>query len=994
MADTDQLDQEKEEKKDQELTAKEPNSQTVKPEVLKPIKVSLGEAFRISNKIDEQAVLRRVLIGGNDVLAKGKIGIAAGKRISIQGEGLFYYDRVALVTERTKPVELTRDSNNLSREGVSISFDFPDIGTIKDRFWILLSGAGVQPVIFKRALVLVDEAQEEKEEAEAQKKKSQESENEEGRSSSARSGSGSNGPVMAVAEELMGGIANAAKEGAQLAMGSRSGESSEKENGDDVKALNKKLLTWKNEYNESPDEFSGGGSVEIETEGGDAELSEEVDTTLESSVSGLGGVSSSTTVNVSAALPSFSPKQQQSVQKISVDLSQRAYSNVRNSVSATIKSNPTYVEARIKAIQELQWQSGGTDIQFPEDKIHEATISQLRQTNPEIIEKYSPTAGAVYDKPEQDPVVQNMRAEVSRQVEGYMGSVALSAEQQNELRPYLTAQIENQVMGRFAVDFPEKAASYKNKIPALANAMRNTQPQPSIPKIPESGAKLPAKPADQKKEPGENAQKKGPDTPPDTKEDSGNPQGSLPHPLAEKPVQALTPQQKEAEGMVEKLRKKNQPADAAARSMGAKPKGNDKKSSGSPVLGNSVNALPDAGKKFGKNAGTPGAEEPSQKKDGALPAPLQMPDIPDGQKTDGQPPAGTPEEKIEPEQGAKAPEIQPPAQPESTPIAPQPKKKLADVENAAESLLDAMGPAGVEAEKKAMGVAFWWLAGFSWAIIPIFIFDIYWVFFHARKKRLWPLSLAQKATIVILNALLFFLVIGIIAFLVQGCKSLSNYHLDEVLGGRLCQIADAFKNGGLSGGFSETANPSILTGGPISVAQWNSDIIAAANANGLPNACVLRTIVAKESGGNKNAVSSTCGGMTGYKIENHNNPPFYDLDWACGHAFGLTQIYIYPQNGTVAWQDSNTPSRNLFNHYYTIPELLDSGTNMNLGARYFANLLRSNPNINLSAYAQGLSSDDQLLWKAYRRYNGSGAAAEGYADDSMRRYSTCKTTGY
>ena len=176
----------------------------------------------------------------------------------------------------------------------------------------------------------------------------------------------------------------------------------------------------------------------------------------------------------------------------------------------------------------------------------------------------------------------------------------------------------------------------------------------------------------------------------------------------------------------------------------------------------------------------------------------------------------------------------------------------------------------------------------------------------------------------------------------------------------------------------------------------------AAQAKGL-DACILYSIVSKESGGRVGVVGHDedvpgAGSYTAYVKElvtylkvpftgfkaNDDLPdvkkPDLGLDWRFSHGIGLTQITIFPNH--TPWSSyyitkSGIPAAKVNGNLYSPKELFDPQTSL-LAAADLIKQKRCN-----------LTSDTGLL-ACFKSYNGTGAAADKYAADVMSIYKTCK----
>jgi hypothetical protein len=145
----------------------------------------------------------------------------------------------------------------------------------------------------------------------------------------------------------------------------------------------------------------------------------------------------------------------------------------------------------------------------------------------------------------------------------------------------------------------------------------------------------------------------------------------------------------------------------------------------------------------------------------------------------------------------------------------------------------------------------------------------------------------------------------------------------------------------------------------------------------------MAVVLKKESsGGDPNAIGhdNHSGKIDPFNI---NAPPLYGLDWSVinhSHGIGITQITIYPYNNSLGrWPNPSVPSRTLYGTAYTIPDLLNPNTSIDLTGHIMADNLKS-------------SGGD--VRTAFRKYNGSGPRAEAYATSAIALYDQCKIQGF
>ena len=252
-----------------------------------------------------------------------------------------------------------------------------------------------------------------------------------------------------------------------------------------------------------------------------------------------------------------------------------------------------------------------------------------------------------------------------------------------------------------------------------------------------------------------------------------------------------------------------------------------------------------------------------------------------------------------------------------------------------------------------------------------------------RKPSLW-----QSLTILFAN---FAYIAGIILIFLLLMVTICNnplYKVASLFSGqaKVCQYFDATNLGKAIGNkIVSNTTGSFQCSGQYCTNQWDNQVQQYASAAGI-DACVLKTVVEKESHGNPNAIGHDAhnGSQDPFQA---SQPPQYGLDWSHSHGIGLTQWTIFPQSGSNRWIDSNTPSISLTyllsshqSQWYTVADFLNPDISLQLTARRFA--------VNLTQNNENMSAAFGLL-KAFGDYNGSGASGT-YAQDAVRLYSICK----
>lgn len=260
-------------------------------------------------------------------------------------------------------------------------------------------------------------------------------------------------------------------------------------------------------------------------------------------------------------------------------------------------------------------------------------------------------------------------------------------------------------------------------------------------------------------------------------------------------------------------------------------------------------------------------------------------------------------------------------------------------------------------------------------------------------------SLGIKAQIASWNAIVVGTVIfiGLFIFTILWgiCNSWVTYPIRETGLKPICEVIDKSSLGqGLSnfqstGSFSASYN---TPGTLISTAQWTDQINSSAQKWNI-DACILRVVVQKESGGNQSAIGCDCAA--------NGNPQFcpdkrkiyssdYQFNWQqCSYGIGLTQWTIYQSTYATSktdfrrWQDSSTPSRTPFgNQFYTVSDFLNPQTSLDLTANKFSREM-----------AKGKTVED-AFWSYVgdcRSTPDKCSVQTQYVRDRMALYNICKT---
>lgn len=303
--------------------------------------------------------------------------------------------------------------------------------------------------------------------------------------------------------------------------------------------------------------------------------------------------------------------------------------------------------------------------------------------------------------------------------------------------------------------------------------------------------------------------------------------------------------------------------------------------------------------------------------------------------------------------------------------------------------------------------SFWSVVITSPLVFPVFLgalgADIYW-FLNKRNPLRYPLDRAQKAATILLNATCIFVIILIVAFFVVILKALCN---NTVVGGAaylagyedVCRSINSIDGTSLAD-FQNNINKYEPIG-PLTTSAWNNQIGSASSNYGI-DACVLKVVVQKESGGNSQAIGCDCAANGSPQLcpdKRKTYSPDYQFNWnQCSYGIGLTQWTIFPQSGRNAWVDPSTPSRNLGNlslvshpgTWYTVADFLDPSTSLELTAKAFA---ANEQTHNKKNGGTGLPPYDRSdVEYAFGVYVGASSRQAQFVAERMALYDICKAT--
>jgi hypothetical protein len=181
-----------------------------------------------------------------------------------------------------------------------------------------------------------------------------------------------------------------------------------------------------------------------------------------------------------------------------------------------------------------------------------------------------------------------------------------------------------------------------------------------------------------------------------------------------------------------------------------------------------------------------------------------------------------------------------------------------------------------------------------------------------------------------------------------------------------------------SNGFQSSNN---APGSLSSTAQWTAAINANAQKYNI-DACILRVVVQKESGGDASAIGCDCAAKGKPQLCTDSSRDYYSgykFNWAqCSYGIGLTQWTIFPQGSTgfAAWENASRPSRSVESSWHGVSDFLDSSTSLDLTAHVFSdNLAKANGNVAT----------------AFGNYVGASSKQAQLVSDRMTLYNLCKS---
>lgn len=261
------------------------------------------------------------------------------------------------------------------------------------------------------------------------------------------------------------------------------------------------------------------------------------------------------------------------------------------------------------------------------------------------------------------------------------------------------------------------------------------------------------------------------------------------------------------------------------------------------------------------------------------------------------------------------------------------------------------------------------------------------------------LSGAVKANILAMNAVVAALIALVFVFVVSLlwglCNSWYTHALMKVGGmGDMCKALDEsaitrwvtapLNSTQTSTGFQPSNN---VPGDLNSTAQWTNQINATAEKFGI-DACILRVVVQKESGGRADIIGCDCAynGKPQFCPNGRQSmsyTPSYPFNWdQCSYGVGLTQWTIFQKRFASIptdfrrWRDINTPSRTPFGtQFYTVDDFLNPQTSLDLTAQ---------------AFSKYLGSNGGSVQAAFGSYAGASASQAKFVAERMALYNLCK----
>jgi hypothetical protein len=261
-------------------------------------------------------------------------------------------------------------------------------------------------------------------------------------------------------------------------------------------------------------------------------------------------------------------------------------------------------------------------------------------------------------------------------------------------------------------------------------------------------------------------------------------------------------------------------------------------------------------------------------------------------------------------------------------------------------------------------------------------------------------SWAVKFNIIVWNLLVLLVILLIMAFFVATLKWACDGPVAKgtswVLGyDGLCEMVENMDGGSY---FDFVSSRNVEPIGPLSTQKWNEQISTIAGRYGI-DACILKVVVQKESGGQESIIGCDCAanGHPEFCLQGARGQytPAYRFNWEqCSYGIGLTQWTIFPQS-RFPWC-SASPSRQLFGTCYSVQDFLNPLTSLDLTARSFA------ANMQTFARSQGRNAPpftrqdaEEGFWKYVGDCRGrsSGCSVQTrYVAERMALYDLCKNT--
>jgi hypothetical protein len=206
---------------------------------------------------------------------------------------------------------------------------------------------------------------------------------------------------------------------------------------------------------------------------------------------------------------------------------------------------------------------------------------------------------------------------------------------------------------------------------------------------------------------------------------------------------------------------------------------------------------------------------------------------------------------------------------------------------------------------------------------------------------------------------------------------------------KICEYIDNTSIGqSLNSQLGNSPTSGIGPEGLLSTGKWTDAINSAVAKYPPTDACILRVVVQKESGGQEDVIGCDCAynGKPQFcpnSKQSNKYFPGFPFNWdQCSYGIGITQWTIYQKSyANMAtdfrrWQSSDLPSRTPFGQtFYTVNDFLNPQISLELTADKFARELKKSGG-NVSS--------------AFGAYVGASSSQQKFVEERMALYNMCK----